>query len=67
MPLPPALRDGIKAYRAATPWYAQWPLFAVAIPLWIIVLAIALGIAVADTIAMLCTTGQMPSWLLWLC
>ncbi len=67
MPLPPGLRDSIKAYRAATPWYAQWPLFVVAIPLWIILLAVALGLAIADTIAMLCTTGQMPSWLLWLC
>ena len=67
MALPIQLRNEIISYRATTPWYAQWSLFAVAIPLWIIMLAISLGIAVGDAIADLCTSGQMPPSMLWLC
>lgn len=69
--LPAEISEGIKQYRVVTPWYAQWPLVRLvifaAIPLWIIMLAIALSIAFGDVIADLCTTGRIPANLTWLC
>lgn len=71
MKLPPELKEQIKAYRRQTPWYKQWPLYRqtmfAAIPLFIIMLAIYLGISVADVIADLCTSGKMPPRFRWLC
>ena len=42
-------------------------LAAPAIPLIVIILAAAAGMAVADWIAMHCANGTMPSYLQWLC
>lgn|GEM_PF-6443602 len=67
MKLPAELKDAIRDYRQATPWYAQWPLIIAAIPLFIIMLAIALGITIGEAIAILCTSGDMPTYLRWLC
>ena len=67
------LRNEIAAYKAATKWYQRGPLVrmvflaAPAIPLIVIVLAMAAGMAVGDWIAMHCANGTMPSGLQWLC
>ena len=71
MNIPTDLEDRIDEYRKSVPWYARLFLAIriapLAIPLFIILLAAVLGISVGAAIAMLCTDGTMPSWLLWLC
>jgi hypothetical protein len=71
MKLPPELDEAIKSYKKATPWHAQWPLVRpvifLAIPLIIILLAIAAGVTVGDYIATHCANGTMPASLRWLC
>ena len=73
MRVPPELRKEITDYKASTKWYQRGPLVSIvfaaapAIPLIVIVLAAAAGMAVGDWIAMHCTNGTMPSYLQWLC
>ena len=61
------IEDGLREYKVNTPWYMQWRLIFAALPLIVIMLAIALGITIGAAIAIICTDGNMPAAFQWLC
>ena len=61
------LEQGLRDYKANTPWFRQWPMLAAALPLIVIALAIALGITIGEAIAIVCADGNMPPAFRWLC